>query len=929
MPDGSTQVDLADPERYLSTGDNPHISGNELLANTPDSKIQVNLAPFTNGEIQGSTVWFENRASNDRDVSIQTNLNINPNLDSFITNLRKAVEETSNKPQSAIIKDLEELANALTRRYRLLDRVEDLREKIQIYQRIITLPCPPGITRSLTIRNLSITIEILSKRVGKIADISGLDACIGFQREEVQAVLAALELPNQQLNRNGTNPRHRTLLLVTTDLADSLMLQYTHSGNVAALEEAAKHLRHSLSVEDNDVAFFPLANVLNELANRTHDLVLRDEAILYYQKASEHPSSQRHSFLDHLASALQMRFRETASPDDAIKALQTHLEALGLQSLKKIQRYHTLYNIALLYILPGTPFYDISLSVKYTLLLVGDTYGDPHDRLRLARPLLQNLRPLVLSSSKKDSDNLHTSFLEIYGTTVRLLPLIAVLDLDIKSRLSALADSETLGVEAALLAIDLSQPELALELLEAGRSVFWSQARNLRTPLNTLPPELAEEFITLSRTLEKSSHLIHHSGMESMHDEALVTRRFQSDRFLELTREIRTFPGFEDFLVNKPYSSLAKAALKGPIVVLIPSTPISHAILIKSTGSCSHVQLKLPKERLQKLGMSLRAHNLRNQQAGDNPEDVDGEERYIVRQTVDYSYELLGELWSGVVEPIINALGLLAAEGRERPRVTWLPTGSFTFLPIHAAGVYRAPVRCCSNYMVSSYTPSINALLDAQQAYANSTVLRREAAKALLVAVSDAPGLPRLPNIRREIEAIEKIIPLESILDISDGAPSGVAKVTSEMVLGRFAEASIVHLACHGQQDALNPLESGFCVEDGRLTVAQLMEQNSQKAFFAFLSACETAKGDSSQPDQSVHLAAAMLFAGFKSVVGTMWSMNDQDGPIVATKVYSQLFKNEVLDTDEVPYALDDAMRELRERGLRPSRWALFIHMGI
>jgi CHAT domain-containing protein len=37
------------------------------------------------------------------------------------------------------------------------------------------------------------------------------------------------------------------------------------------------------------------------------------------------------------------------------------------------------------------------------------------------------------------------------------------------------------------------------------------------------------------------------------------------------------------------------------------------------------------------------------------------------------------------------------------------------------------------------------------------------------------------------------------------------------------------------------------------------------------MSACETAKGDQKQPDQVVHLAAAMLFAGFQSVVGTMW----------------------------------------------------------
>jgi CHAT domain-containing protein len=42
-------------------------------------------------------------------------------------------------------------------------------------------------------------------------------------------------------------------------------------------------------------------------------------------------------------------------------------------------------------------------------------------------------------------------------------------------------------------------------------------------------------------------------------------------------------------------------------------------------------------------------------------------------------------------------------------------------------------------------------------------------------------------------------------------------------------------------------------------------------AYLAFLGACETAKGDREQSDQAIHLAATMLFVGFKSVVATMW----------------------------------------------------------
>jgi CHAT domain-containing protein len=49
------------------------------------------------------------------------------------------------------------------------------------------------------------------------------------------------------------------------------------------------------------------------------------------------------------------------------------------------------------------------------------------------------------------------------------------------------------------------------------------------------------------------------------------------------------------------------------------------------------------------------------------------------------------------------------------------------------------------------------------------------------------------------------------------------------------------------------------------------MELDLKHAHLAFLSACETAKGDRAQPDQAIHLAATMLFVGFRSIIGTMW----------------------------------------------------------
>jgi CHAT domain-containing protein len=66
----------------------------------------------------------------------------------------------------------------------------------------------------------------------------------------------------------------------------------------------------------------------------------------------------------------------------------------------------------------------------------------------------------------------------------------------------------------------------------------------------------------------------------------------------------------------------------------------------------------------------------------------------------------------------------------------------------------------------------------------------------------------------------------------------------SQTLLDRLPDATILHLACHGIQDAEIPLNSGFVMSDSILSIAKLIEVSSPRAFLAFLSACETAKGD-------------------------------------------------------------------------------------
>jgi hypothetical protein len=68
----------------------------------------------------------------------------------------------------------------------------------------------------------------------------------------------------------------------------------------------------------------------------------------------------------------------------------------------------------------------------------------------------------------------------------------------------------------------------------------------------------------------------------------------------------------------------------------------------------------------------------------------------------------------------------------------WCPTGPFTFLPIHAAGLYSTgEPECVSDYVVSSYTPTISALL--------GDVPVSDPFKMMVVIEPNAPDQGKLP----------------------------------------------------------------------------------------------------------------------------------------------------------------------------------------
>ncbi|KAF8258229.1 hypothetical protein EI94DRAFT_1177686, partial [Lactarius quietus] len=103
---------------------------------------------------------------------------------------------------------------------------------------------------------------------------------------------------------------------------------------------------------------------------------------------------------------------------------------------------------------------------------------------------------------------------------------------------------------------------------------------------------------------------------------------------------------------------------------------------------------------------------------------------------------------------------------------------------------------------------------------------------------------------------------------------------------------------------------------------------------FAFLSACHTAEvTEGSMMDEVLHLAAAVQYCGFRSVVGTMWAMVDEDGrdlQRIFTRRCSQIrdgMKGYLIMKvcESTPVCGEEATPEER---ITLERWVNFVHYG-
>ncbi|MGL4378366.1 MAG: CHAT domain-containing protein, partial [Microcoleaceae cyanobacterium] len=122
-------------------------------------------------------------------------------------------------------------------------------------------------------------------------------------------------------------------------------------------------------------------------------------------------------------------------------------------------------------------------------------------------------------------------------------------------------------------------------------------------------------------------------------------------------------------------------------------------------------------------------------------------------------------------------------------------------------------------------------------------------------------------------------------------------------------KVQVLHSSHHAQSRLDNPLESILILADGNITLGQIMTPGFRLPDLSdvFLSCCETHLGFAGITDDVLSLSTGFLCAGARSVVSTLWSVDD-----LATALFSIFYYQYRQEGDNRPEALQKAQIYLR-----------------
>ncbi|MFB7949289.1 CHAT domain-containing protein [Kitasatospora phosalacinea] len=437
-----------------------------------------------------------------------------------------------------------------------------------------------------------------------------------------------------------------------------------------------------------------------------------------------------------------------------------------------------------------------------------------------------------------------------------------------------------LSARAALAALRDGAPDTAVVLAERGRTQLLSEALGLADSALARLDAAGRPDLRLRLDAARARARSYDAGGGGT---AAQWSDGPRDGLRELRDEVRSVPGFADFLAAPDLPGITASARDGQLLYLLP-TPLGGAALLVTGDRTDGWELpELTEDAVQELvGQHFDALG---QRAADERPWTAALERAGRR------------LWDAVLAPSLPHLDPAVP-------VTVVAGGLLALLPLHAAwttdDASPGGRRWADDLLRLRYAPGARAI--APGPGGDPDGLRRPGTVRLL----SGPGLD---HALLEVAAVRAAVP------VADGGGDGgrAGGGDGDGALAEVADAlealrgrGVVHLNCHGSGHPDRPLESALHLADSDLTVRGLLDGRERlRADLVVLSACETAVLGTRLPDEAVSLPGALLEAGARSCAAALWPV-----PTLATAALMGLFYRVWSATDGHPA---DALRRARQ----------------
>lgn len=267
--------------------------------------------------------------------------------------------------------------------------------------------------------------------------------------------------------------------------------------------------------------------------------------------------------------------------------------------------------------------------------------------------------------------------------------------------------------------------------------------------------------------------------------------------------------------------------------------------------------------------------------------------------------EMLKKLYDLLITPVTALLPPPSGT------VTIIPYGPLHTLPFHA--LYDGSHFLVEQYQVS-YLPAASMLSQFDRSTLENDTASEQPPPLIL-------GFSGNGHLQR---ALDEARTLASMLD-------GRCFLEEEATIARLVEEAegspIIHLATHGQSRLDAPNFSSVLLADGRFTAIDAFSLHLKACELVTLSGCETGLAMSGGGDEQLGLGRAFLAAGARSLVMSLWSVED-----AATSEFMQLFYRHLLSGESKVQALRAAQCAFIARSgsmyTHPYYWGAFRLVG-